>query len=210
MILTPFRYFAYKLLSSKILNNKPNYYRSLLSNETLPSLKQRFKECHLIENIVVRDLSTQHLDVGQTINQVLIKYGRPAFIKSTKSGGIKHDVVLYKRLINGLKSKVVYNFINKDIASVSFNIQVTDESQEKRVNSFIEETYLSNTKATLHPVHCLIDKTGNKLIYETVFDISLTFINNDPEIIQNINAAIYQEKYTNTKYSDSTKFQLTF
>src|SRR6478752_3679093 len=99
MIFTPLRYYAYKFLSSRILNAKPRYYSKLLSSETLAELKQRVKDSHLIANKVVADLSTHRLVDSENIHQVFNKYGKPNYLKSNKSGGITHDVVLYKRMI---------------------------------------------------------------------------------------------------------------
>jgi hypothetical protein len=208
MIFAPLRYHAYKFLSSRMLTGSPKQYRKLLSNETLGNLKQRLKESHTSSNKVVADLSTQQLAICHNIHNVFNAYGKPAYVKTNKSGGIIHDVVLYKRMINGLKSKVVYNFVNQRIASVSYVIQVISKTDEQRVNHFIKETSIGIPKKAYKAKRLEAEKTTD---YQPT-EISLTFVNHNPEVIQNINAAVYIDKYSNSniKYVDSSKFQLTF
>lgn len=210
MIFTPLRYYAYKFLSSRILKGKPRYYSSLLSSETLADLKQRVKDSHLTANKVVSDLSTHKLTDSENIHQVFSKYGKPNYVKSNKSGGIVHDVVLYKRIINGLKSRVVYNFVNENIASVSYTIQVANKSDEQLLHTFLKEKQVQQyTKQAVKTRNLPLAK---KTSADKPSEISLTFINHNPEVIQNINAAVYINKYSNSKfkYLDSSKFQLTF
>lgn len=207
MIFSPLRYYVYKLLSSRILKGKPKHYRNLLLGETLSDLKQRVKDSTSAANKTVTDLSTHQMAVSENIHQVFNKYGKPAYLKSNRSGGIVHDVVLYKRLINGLKSKVIYHFVNTHIASVSYTIQVTNKNDEQLLEHFlkgIEANAIHKKTAT--------SKAGKNSQYETPKEISLTYINQNPEVIQNINAAVYIDKYSssNMKYLDSSKFQLTF
>jgi hypothetical protein len=206
MIFTPLRYYTYKFLSSRILKSRPKHYRKLLSNETLCNLKQRLKESQSAANKVVADLSTQKIEICNTIHQVFSTYGKPTYVKTHKSGGIVHDVVLYKRVINGLKSKVVYNFVNYHIASVSYVIQVVSKNDEQRAHHFLKESaHASKAFKVKKP------ERGQNPEFKSN-EISLTFVNHNPEVIQNINAAVYINKYSNSniKYVDSSKFQLTF
>jgi hypothetical protein len=184
---------------------KPQYYRNLLSGETLSELKQRVKDSHSTANKVVTELSSQQMAVSETIHQVFSKYGKPSFLKSNRSGGIIHDVVLYKRLINGLKSKVIYHFVNESVASICYTIQVTTQNDEQLLDHFLKGMDTGNIKQTKKV------RAAKNIPYEKPKEISLTFINHNPEVIQNINAAVYIDKYSNaTKYLDSSKFQLTF
>jgi hypothetical protein len=213
MIFTPLRYFVYKFLSSRILNRKPSHYRHILSRETLSDLKQRVKDSHLVANKVVTDLSTHKIAVSENIHQVFNKYGKPSYLKSNKSGGIVHDVVLYKRLINGLKSQVIYHFVNQNIASVSYTVQVLSKTDEHLLHTFLKEnTTYPHPKPARQPKSAAGNKMAKNSPADKPKEISLTFINHNPEVIQNINAAVYINKYSNsnTKYVDSSKFQLTF
>jgi hypothetical protein len=164
-------------------------------------------------NMVVADLSTHRLVDSENIHQVFNKYGKPNYLKSNKSGGIKHDVVLYKRMINGLKSRIIYNFVNENIASVSYTIQVVNKADEQLLDTFLKEKQVQQYKR--EPVKSKtpsLPKTSKKSPVDNPAEISLTFINHNPEVIQNINAAVYINKYSNSniKYVDSSKFQLTF
>lgn len=205
MIFTPLRYYVYKLLSSRVLKGKPQYYRNLLSGETLSDLKQKVKESNSAANKTVTDLMTHQMAVSENIHQIFTKYGKPSYLKSNRSGGIVHDVVLYKRLINGLKSKVIYHFINEHIASVSYTIQVLTKSDEQMLDQFLKGASEPSQKTTSA-------KSAKNNTYEKPKEISLTYINHNPEVIQNINAAVYIDKYSNSnmKYLDSSKVQLTF
>ncbi len=206
MIFTPLKYLSFKLLSKFPFTAKHHYHINLLAQETLANLKKRITHSSAIETKVKVDLSTPHLKSGNSLNDVLTKYGRPAFLKSHKSSGVVHDVILYKRMIYGQKSKIVYNFINEEVASIEFHIKIESSQQYQKVSNFVKTNYLDN--GTLHNMQCLIDPQGNKLYFENTFDISLTFVNNNPEIIQNINAALFQEKYTYNRYIERSDFQL--
>jgi hypothetical protein len=208
MIFTPLRYYVYKFFSSRILKGKPHYYRNLLRYETLTDLKQRIKESHTLANKVVADLSNHQLSECEHIDTVFNKFGKPDYLKSQNSGGIIHDVVLYKRLINGLQSKIIYNFINQRIASVSYTIQIITKNDEQKVDTFLKE---SSVAGNYKQVKARTGKAIQKTTGHKPSEISLTFINHNPEMIQNINAAVYIDKYTHstTKYLDSSRFQLT-
>lgn len=213
MIFTPLRYYAYKFLSSRILNGKPRHYAKLLSSETLAELKQRVKDSHSLANKVVADLSTHRLVDSENIHQVFSKYGKPNYVKSNRSGGIVHDVVLYKRIINGLKSRIIYNFVNENIASISYTIQVVNKTDEQLLDDFLKEKQVQQYKREpVKPKTASLPKNAKKTTTDKPAEISLTFINHNPEVIQNINAAVYIDKYSNSniKYVDSSKFQLTF
>ena len=209
MILAPLKYLAYKINSSKVFNKKIGYYNSLLAAETLINLKQRIRQPAFLEKKVDVDLSTQHLNIGENINHVFKHYGCPTYFKSNKLGGVIHDVVMYKRIINGQKSKVIYNFINGTTASIGFNITISNKHESEKVTSFIKETYFKQIDTDFNTSLSGVDNNGNRLLVENTFDITLTYINYNPEIIQNINAAIYKDKYNQEKYVDSEKFQLT-
>lgn len=206
MIFAPLRYLSFKLLSKLPFNSKQHYHINLLAQETLVNLKKRISQSSTVESRVKVDLSTSHLKSGESLSDVLTKYGRPAFLKSHKSAGVIHDVILYKRMIQGLKSKIVYSFINEEVAAIEFHIKIESALQYEKVSNFVKKKYLDN--GALQNMHCLIDPNGNKLYFENTFDISLTFVNNNPEIIQNINAALFHEKYTYNRYAERSDFQL--
>lgn len=208
MIFSRLRYFTYRLLSKKPFNGKAGYNNTLIAGENLSVLKHRLKHNHPVSLSSEAVLATPHLALGESINEVVSRFGRPAHISTHKTGGVRHDIVLYKRIIRGLKSRVVYNFINESVASVSFQISVATPQQLQNVNEFIAETYLKDPFPKDNQFS-VIDSKGNKLDYNYAFDVKLTFINNDAEIIQNINAALYQNRYSHEKYIDSTKFQLS-
>jgi hypothetical protein len=208
MIFSRLRYFMYRILSKKPFNGKAGYNTTLIAGENLAVLKHRLKHNHPIALGSEATLATHHLALGDSINEIIQKFGRPAYVSTHKTGGVRHDIVLYKRIMRGLKSRVVYNFINDSVASVSFQISVATPQQLQNVNAFISETYLKDPFPGENQFS-VIDGKGNKLDYNYAFDVKLTFINNDAEIIQNINAALYQNRYSHEKYVDSTKFQLS-
>lgn len=208
MIFSRLRYFTYRLLSKKLFSGKASYNSSIIAGENLSVLKHRLKNNHQVELHSETILATRHLSFGDSIYEIIQKFGKPAYINTNKTGAIYHDVLLYKRIIRGLKSRVIYNFINGNVASVAFQISVSTPQQLQNVNEFVAATYL-NAPFPGDNQFSVIDSKGNKLEYNYAFDVKLTFINNDPEIIQNINAALYQNKYTHEKHVDSTKFQLS-
>jgi hypothetical protein len=208
MIFSRLRYFTYRLLSKRPFNAKANYNNSLVAGENLSVLKHRLKHIHQTALHSDTVLATHHLALGEELDQIITKFGRPAHVSTHKTGGVCHDVVLYKRIIRGLKSRVIYNFINGSVASVSFQISVATPQQLQNVNEFIASTYLKDPFPGENQFS-VTDSKGNKLDYNYAFDVRLTFINNDAEIIQNINAALYQNRYSHEKYVDSTKFQLS-
>jgi hypothetical protein len=209
MIFSRLRYFTYRLLSKKPFNGKAGYNSNLVAGENLSVLKQRLKQNHKLALHSSNKLATDHLALGDSLLQIIKDYGRPSYVQTHKTGGVTHDVILYKRIIKGLKSRVIYNFINDAVASVTFQISVGTPQQLSNVNQFIANTYLDSEAFPSENQFTVLDNKGNKLDYNYTFDVKLTFINNDPEIIQNINAALYQNRYSHERYVDSTKFQLS-
>jgi hypothetical protein len=195
------------MLSKRPFSTKANYNSNLVAGENLSVLKQRLKNNNQTEFQSSASLATEHLSLGDSLFEIIRNYGRPAYINTYKTGGIRHDVVLYKRIIRGLKSRVIYNFINSDVASITFQISVATLKQLENVNEFVANTYLDG-KFPAESQFCVLDSKGNKLEYNYTFDVKLTFINNDAEIIQNINSALYQNRYSHERYAH-TKFQLS-
>jgi hypothetical protein len=208
MIFSRLRYFAFRLLSKRPFSSKANYNGNLIAGENLSILKQRLKNNHPTELQSTAFLATEHLDLGNSLMDIIRRYGKPAYINTHKTGAVKHDVVLYKRIIRGFKVRVIYNFINEHPASVTFQISVATQQQLQSINDFVASTYLQG-KFPEESQFSVIDSKGNKLDYNYAFDVKLTFINNDAEVIQNINSALYQHRYSHERYAPSNKFELS-
>lgn len=213
MFFTTIKHAYYKFCSRRFLNSGAHYFQGILSGENLSNLKNRFKQFVPSDHILDQDVSTQHLLKGTALYDILNRFGRPAYIKAnTYKGGVSHEILLYRRLIRGQKTKIIYHFINNQIASVSFKFTIANDQERERILQFVSERYLVNKP---HPVsgnieNYYMDRLGNKLIIEDTFDITLTFLNHDPEIIQNTNAALYQQRYKQDRMVQSGKFELSF
>ncbi|MES2560535.1 MAG: hypothetical protein V4590_12385 [Bacteroidota bacterium] len=209
MLLNRLTYLSYLLLSKKPFNWKTKRNSTFLNEETLPTLKSRLKFNSAFEVKTTVRLETSHLDAAITLFDILNQYKKPSLLRRYKTAGIKHDRILYKRMVLGLKSNVLYNFINEQMASVTFHISINDPQQLSLVNRHIAKNYLDGKFPKGNSQFTITDCKGNKLMYESGNDVKLIYINNNPEINQNINAALYHDRYSNEKYIDSTKFQLS-
>ncbi len=209
MLFTTLKHQYYKLTMLSPFTKK-DYSSSLLTGETLAVLRQRIKAYQYKEISTSKDIIGKNLLIGQNLNQILKQNGRPTCIQSNRTSKIQHDVVLYKRIIKGIKSKVLYNLINNQIASVSFILQAHTPEELEKVNQFIISSYADEGFNDLQHLTCFVDRQGHKLIYENAFDVTLTFINNCPDVIQNINAALFQNNYSESKYSTPGRFELSF
>jgi hypothetical protein len=210
MLFTTFKYKIFRLTGFSLFNRKSSYNENILAGETLFSLKQKMKQTPEYQTVSQIDLSTNHLSIGSTIHEVYGRYGKPAHQQTIKVDGTTHDVVLYKRIMNGMKAKIIYNFVDEILASVSFHIRTETPEEKARVQLFVKSTYLINDVLPSSHCLCVSDASGNKLIYENTFDSSLTFINNKPEVLSAINAALYQDQFSSTKQQTSTSFELSF
>jgi hypothetical protein len=209
MLFSRLRYLAYALASKRHLHFGSHYASSLMTGETLQVLKNRLKHNEPLEKITESNLDTTHLNIGNSLLEVLGRYKKPKMLNRQKVGGIKHDLLLYKRFINGLKSRVLYNFVNENIASVTFQISLSIPQHLAVINQFIANNYLDGEFPENSNHFAIVDAKGNKLIYEYAFDVKLTYVNNNAEIIQNVNVALYHDRYSSEKYIDSSKFQLS-
>lgn len=209
MLINRLTYITYLVLSKKPFNWKSKNHNTLLLEETLPTLKSRLKFNSACEVKTNAKLDTAHLETATSLSEVLNQYKKPSVIHLHKTAGIKHHRVLYKRTIHGTASKVLYNFINEQIASVSFHIHIASPKHLSSVNQHIADNYLNGRFPKGNTQFTITDAKGNKLMYEHADQVKLIYINNNPEINQNINVALYHDRYSNEKYIDSTKFQLS-
>lgn len=202
-------YITYLILSKKPFNWKTRRNSIFLTDETLPTLKSRLKfnsACEVKTNV---PLETGHLDAATSLLDILHKYKKPSLLCRYKTAGIKHDRVLYRRTVLGLNSPVLYNFINEQMASVTFHIHIAEPQQLLLVNTHVANNYLDGKFPKGNTQFAITDAKGNKLLYEYTDKVKLTYLNNNAEINQNINVALYHDRYSNEKYIDSTKFQLS-
>lgn len=210
MLFTTFRYKLFRLTGVSLFNRKSAYNENILTGETLFSLKQKMKitpEYHVKQGVL---LSTNHLPIGSTIHEVYNRYGKPAHQRMVKVGETTHDVVMYKRILNNMKAKIIYNFVNEDLISVTYHFKTVSPEEKERVLNFVKSTYLVDIEVPTSHYTCVSDAYGNKLIYENTFDSSLTFINAKPDVLRTINAALYSEQFSASKRQSSSTFELSF
>lgn len=209
MLFNRLTYILYLMLSKKPFNWKTRLHHTFLKDETLPTLKSRLKFNSACEVKTSVKLETSHIDPNTSLLNILRAYKKPSLLRRCKMAGIKHDRVLYKRIVLGLNSHVLYNFINDQIASVSFQFLINEPNHLSLVNKHIADNYLNGEFPEGHTKFTVTDAKGNKLMYEYAETLKLIYINNNPEVKQNINVALYHDRYSNEKYIDSTKFQLS-
>lgn len=202
-------YLTYLLLTKKPFNWQTKKDSALLSGETLSTLKSRLKLNNACKIKTSVKLETSHLEPANSLLEILHQYKKPLLLRTHKIAGIKHDQILYQRMALGLNSHVLYNFINEQIASVTYHFQITQPQHLLLVKKYITENYLEGQFPQDNTGFTVIDSKGNKLIYELAATVKLIYINNNPEITQNINVAMYHNSYSAERYIDSTKFQLS-
>lgn len=210
MLFTTFRYKLFKLTGLRLFNLKGAYNQNILTGETLFSLKQKMK---LTPDFQVTDgisLSSDHLKLGSNIHEVYERFGKPAHQRTLKLADTTHEVVLYKRIISGLRSKIIYNFVDKQLVSVSFHIRTFDPHDKLKVENFVKSTYTGNLNLESTNHSCLTDAEGNKFIFENTFDCKLTFINHKPKVLRNISAALYRHQFSHSRHQHSSRFELSF
>lgn len=212
MIFTTLRYKLFKLTGFKIFNLKGAYNQNILTGETLFSLKQKMKQtpdCHADEGI---SLSSDHLRLGSNIHDVYSRYGKPAHQRTLKLADTIHDVVLYKRIISGLKSKIIYNFVDQELISIAFHIRTAEAHDKAKIEEFVKSTYFKSVEIPSTSHACLTDAEGNKFIYENTFDCKLTFINHKPKVLRSISSALYRHQFAHSRHNNqhTSRFELSF
>jgi hypothetical protein len=202
-------YLTYLLLTKKPFNWKTKQNSALLYGETLSTLKSRLKLNNVFKIKTNVKLETSHLEPTNSLMEILHQYKRPSLLRTYKMAGIKHDQVLYQRIVLGINSHVLYNFINEQIASVTYHFQIAQPQHLSLVKKYITENYLEGQFPQDNTEFTITDSKANKLMYELADTVKLIYINNNPEITQNINVALYHNSYSTEKYIDSTKVQLS-
>ncbi|MES2779051.1 MAG: hypothetical protein V4651_04045, partial [Bacteroidota bacterium] len=134
MLLNRLTYLTYLMLSRKPFTWKRNGYNSFLTEETLHSLKSRLKYNAPHEVKTTDKLDTNHLNIGSSLLETLNLFKKPAVLYRDRTAGIKHDRVLYTKLIHGIQSRVLYSFINEEMASISFQINVDGPQHLSLIN----------------------------------------------------------------------------
>lgn len=205
---TPLKYFYYKLVSKRKVGNKSNYVSNIIANETLTQLKLRYKN-HRFEEVPSKiRIDAKNKSFDRSLFDILDEFGKPFYIHTHKTGSVKHQVLFYKSIIKGFKTRIVYNFIDYKMATISFQFTIFEYTQLEMIHAYIEETFLHQSKPKSNQF-CIVDDLGNKLEYNYTFDLHLTFINNNREVIQNINSALYQHNFHPERFMHSKEFQLS-
>jgi hypothetical protein len=190
MFITPIKHFYYLTYSYLLRLIKPQYHK-ILKPETLDTLKSNLKHAISGQHLAIKNLQQLPQPIHKMLNGVFMEYGKPAAIKAYKISGIKHSVALYPIDHMLQHGYVVYHFINNTIASVCYTTRLTKDGNTKRK--------MDRRKSPQH----FSPET------QTVDFVSMTYVNCDAEILQNVNAAIYQRTYVQMQDKDQPKFELS-
>lgn len=204
MIIYRIAYFAYRILSKRPFSWKSLPNTGLVGEETLLTLQSRFKQARVSE--LKTNTPFTH---DKTLLEVIARYKKPDRLYRSTLAGVKHDRLLYKKSVLGTSSMILYHFINERTASVTFQFMPADIQELKNINRQIADNYIEGKFPSSKNQFSIVDSVGNKLIYDHSSDVKLTFVQNCPEILQNINVSVFHHKYSSEKYLDSYSFQLS-
>lgn len=208
MFFTPIKYQFYKLICHKQRVSKSKYIEHVIGNETLVQLKTKFKRSNLPEISSKILIDSQKHSFDLTLFDILNKYGKPFYLGSNKTGKIKHDVMLYKQMMHGIKTRIIYNFVNNKIATIAFQFTIFSPAQLESIQKHLSETFAAEPLPKTSHFN-LRDQKGNRLEYNYTFDLGLTFYNYDPAIIHCINASMAEEKLYEEKLHQVKDFQIS-
>jgi hypothetical protein len=177
-------------------------------NETMTELRNRYRNTpdKLIHASKLIDSNSKSLN--SSIFDVLKKHGLPKMIQARKTGTVLHEIMLYKRMIRGMKTRIVYQFVEHQIATIQFQFAAEADIHFAQLRNYMQEL-AKGTDLPTEGSFSLVDSNGNRLDYNEGFKVTLTFVNHDPDLIQNINSAVYQNRFQPSKIETQRRLELS-
>lgn len=208
MIITPIKYQYYKLMYGKRQVEKSLNWEQIMNYQNLPQLQQKFKATNypkLQSNVLIDSHKTSF---NRSIFHILEEYGKPCCLVTKRIGTVLHEVLLYEKNIQSLKTTIIYNFIDHQLATIAFQFTVFNAYQIETIQHYLTAAFVGE-KLPKTGQFSIIDSKGNRLEYQHTADLVLTYINNDPAVIQNINSGLFQANFHPERFSFQRDFQIS-
>ncbi|MCU0441546.1 MAG: hypothetical protein MUE96_04035 [Bacteroidia bacterium] len=201
-------YLFARLRCGSFFTAKNKYWESSCMNETMTELRNRYRNTpdKLIHASKLIDSNSKSLN--SSIFDVLKKHGLPKMIQARKTGTVLHEIMLYKRMIRGMKTRIVYQFVEHQIATIQFQFAAEADIHFAQLRNYMQEL-AKGTDLPTEGSFSLVDSNGNRLDYNEGFKVTLTFVNHDPDLIQNINSAVYQNRFQPSKIETQRRLELS-
>lgn len=118
-------------------------------------------------------------DLGSSRESILESWGEPAYYTTTKHL-FKHDILLYRTLVGGLKAKYELHFVNDSLFSFSLKFSYLNAHQQENLINTLGYKYLKKRPLPSTPFK-IFDQKNNMLSVERRSDLTFTYLSGDDE-----------------------------
>lgn len=190
-------------ISSNIIQafkKSTKYYNQLLEAENFSTLYHTFhKNSESVLEVGKEINLNQMLDAS--VYSIYSRFGFPTYSCKQVKNGVKYEILVYKRILNGMKTKIVYHVLNSKVATVSYRIKKSNEEQLQTLKNALAAHY--NLELDQLPESfSLRDGQNRYLTFDTVYDIHIDVKlknNRVYELLKTANRIPRQEKQTTEK-----------
>jgi hypothetical protein len=163
------RYINAKLCSRYSKRHKINN-EQYLSDDTLYALHHQFNQTVEANQYVLVQDKVASL-IGRSIYSVLATFGKPYCMRIEKNDAIKYEVVLYKKHIKGIKSRMTYHFINGKLVMLMYYFKKENPLQSEQILNIVSKVFGITPESDL--LFTAIDNHNNVLEVENAIDVTV-------------------------------------
>lgn len=201
-------YLFARLRCGSLFTSSNKYWERSCMNETLTELRKRYRNASGSVIKASKLIDSDGKSLNSSIFDVLKKHGLPKMIHARKTGTVLHEIMLYKRIIRGMKTRIIYQFVEHQIATIEFQFTAETETHFQQLRAYLQRL-VKDQDLPNEASFSLVDDNGNRLDYLESFKVSLTFVNHDSDLIQNINSAVYQNRFQPSRTEVKRKLELS-
>ena len=187
-------YFYAMLLSKYSRRQKANNVQHL-SNDSLYALNHQLNQPQN-DTIYVYVQDRVSLLLGRSLLYIVGKFGKPYCFRLEKKEGLRYEVMLYKKQIRGIKTRITYHFLNGELVMLNYYFKKEHTEELDRMNKVIGKLFGINVAGK--DIYSATDCNNNAIEFENTIDLRITLRTRSPQVLKLLSKTGY--KHTTKTY----------
>jgi|GEM_PF-3458804 hypothetical protein len=182
-------YYIYAIFLSKYSSRQKANNIQHLSNDTLYALNHHLNQPQNDSTYVYVQDRVSML-IGRSLLYIIDKFGKPYCFRTEKKEGIRYEVLLYKKQIRGLKTRITYHFLNGELVMLNYYFKKEHPEDLARMNKVIGKLFGINVSGK--DLFTATDCSNNAIEFENTIDLRITLRTRDPQVLKLISKSGYK------------------
>jgi hypothetical protein len=196
-------YFYAMLLSKYSRRQKANNVQHL-SNDSLYALNHQLNQPQN-DTIYVYVQDRVSLLLGRSLLYIVGKFGKPYCFRLEKKEGLRYEVMLYKKQIRGIKTRITYHFLNGELVMLNYYFKKEHTEELDRMNKVIGKLFGINVAGK--DIYSATDCNNNAIEFENTIDLRITLRTRSPQVLKLLSKTGYKHT-TKTYIKPVTNYEL--